>query len=116
MVGGFMGGPIPKEFFPCTRNFRPSGIMTPASPLAPPRDGYDAILDDLAEMIRLDDLPLPELIHEVFGHNFANKPVVRALVRRLDPDWGDRYDNEGNPTPESGLKPFPKPVGRTLPR
>lgn len=62
------------------------------------------------EMIRLDNLSVAELIHEVFEDGATDNPLVFALVRRLDRNWADRYDSEGEPLPETGLKPFPKPT------
>lgn len=62
------------------------------------------------EMKRLDALTVPELIHEVAGTDALKHPAVAAVLRRLDPHWMDRYGDDGEPLPDSGLARFPAEV------
>lgn len=67
----------------------------------------DKIAGWIMEIDRLDDLLLPDLIHEVVGTDAMKHPAADECLRRLDPRWLDRYGANGEPLPESGLAPFP---------
>ena len=77
-------------------------------PAAPVADGDIGRLLDLVctEPIRLQRLSNAELIHECLDSGMCGNPLADELMRRVDPGWMDRYDHDGNPKPDSGLRPF----------
>ena len=60
------------------------------------------------EPLRLKGLTDGELIHECLDNGLSSNPHVEELMRRVDPGWLDRYDDEGNPKTEANLPPFGK--------